>query len=1598
MTTRLVAVLYIVGMAVGLVPFTAMAQDKLLQDTLLTQFSVEDLVKIRKMLARERDKLLREQEKIRQRGVDVTREFLGKTKEENANQDKILIRVAEYYIEEEELDFDRRYQEYEKQYEQYEKLLKAYENGQLKAPPAEPAPPRRNYEKAIAIYDLIIRNFPESDLVDDAYYNKAYLLEEMEEVEAARQIFQTIIDEFPESPYAPEAYMKLAESYFYPEPGDDMAKTIVKLNKAIQLYKNVLQYKDSPRYDEALYKLGWSYYRLAGENPEYYTDAILYFLAVVKDIEKLKDLDPTGKLVRTDVKPEALEFIAASFVDSVYSKSGVTNARRFLERMGMPEFGIKILENMGDRYAKITRWQRAIEAYSTLLDMYPDYAYGPRIQKKIADAYIASGQEDRAFEERQALFERYNPKSEWYAQLEQSDIPDRITALDEAYRITEEAFRANITYLYALASQKEENEEDARPLYEQFVDLCKSYLTNFPTDDNAYEINWALAFVLDTKLGRFEEAFTEYIRVSNDYLETAHQLDAAVNAINAADTLVKIALAKEEPPPQQAGSPVQPLIPEEKMLAEAYDNFIKLFPNSPETPSVLAAAGALYYNHRQYDLAKKYYKTMVTKFPKAQQKSIGLVSLMNSYFFLGQYKDAEIVAKKILVTPDMPEKQVEIARSRIGESIFKNGEKLEQEGKYLEAAKEYRRVFEDAAEYVTFVDQALFRSARNFEQAGEWNKAIETYEILLVNYPDSKLILPALNNIAADYKELEDYLNVAKTNERIFELFPGTPDAESALYNASLFYAKAEAWREAIRANNLYIQTYPNNPESKDLLFENAKYYLKLDDLASANRIYQKFATLYPNDPLTVEAFYNRGVYYFERARYDSAKIEFNKAIQKSNEFARAGRDPNLYYAAEANYKLGEILYKEYLAIELGAPQANLRAQLQRKKDKLEQVRAAFTEVIRLGSLRSFEAMYRIAEAYEKFADAIANQRLPENLTREQRLVEQDRVFKASVPAYERAVEEYKNVLINLPILAEKLDISLDTTRVEEAAQPAPRDTTGAVVQKEVEADSSTEVALKWFGRAKEKISQILYNVAERSSYFITEYLRTENPNTGIRALIFRDQVLVKLVAPQVQTAIDAHLKNIQVSEELGLENKYVEESKRKVLLTRNILAEEYQALFEQTAQLYSSSLPVLEDLIERGESAKTPDGMDYYDYQDTYLMQLIYSMNQFSKIAVNQYKATLEIAQKYNITNDARITTEQNLFNFGYEAGERMANLAKIPAEKSEFYLDKYDSTENENYQLGSTFFDDQAFELRGFSQEIFEYTYNISKEFEIENIWTQLILAKLVELDPATYAADLPREEFVIQSDSTWLTTTQYQPGWNYREFTGSGWEYARVIPVPPDSSVRLFDSLQIAPPAIWARHVTPAGAQPASGSPLNMEDRSLEEEAPEDTTGAGQVPPPTDSLSRVATGEAMDTVSTSVGGVVEPDTLTTYYRKQFTLSADPVAGWIAIGGDKAFNLYINDVYMIGVEQGGFRKSAVIPFETFSEFVKAGENLIAVSVTDFDGPPRYGLRFYMVLELLPGEATASIEKIRQRIRQQNIDLARFKKVAVLNRNRIVQ
>ena len=143
-----------------------------------------------------------------------------------------------------------------------------YEKGDLRELPVEP---QKELSSALNLYADVIEAYPASELVDDAFYNVGFILEEVGLSDSARVYYSKVITDFPASPLLPDVNMRLGEYYFNPPVND--------LWTAIEYYEKVLKYRSSPRYDEALYRLGWSYYRLSD-----YPRAIAYFTLLADDV------------------------------------------------------------------------------------------------------------------------------------------------------------------------------------------------------------------------------------------------------------------------------------------------------------------------------------------------------------------------------------------------------------------------------------------------------------------------------------------------------------------------------------------------------------------------------------------------------------------------------------------------------------------------------------------------------------------------------------------------------------------------------------------------------------------------------------------------------------------------------------------------------------------------------------------------------------------------------------------------------------------------------------------------------------------------------------------------------------------------------------------------------------------------------------------------------------------------------------------------------------------------------------------------------------------------------------------------------------------
>ncbi|MBD3225983.1 MAG: tetratricopeptide repeat protein [Caldithrix sp.] len=1556
-------------------------------DTLFKKMSIDELIEIRKHYDNKVGNYREREEKSRIKGMDWSESFLNEKTEQVKDRDKVYIRLAEYYIEEAYQDYNEKVDAHDQKYKEYEKQLARYDAGELEEEPEPPQFPVYDFTAAIDIYDRILNEYPSSEYADDAMYSKAWLLERMGEGKESRRIYQEIINKYPESRFAAESYMRLAEYFFAPrEDKTEEGQIIVELKKAIQLYKNVLKYKDSKRYDEALYKLGWSYYKLAVKDPKYYKDAIAYFMAVADDIKRARELDPRGKISNQLVRDEAIQYIGISFIDTAFARNGVDKAAYLLDRIGDRQYGPEIFEAMGQTYQSIDEQSKAIYAYRTLLDRYQSYNEAPVIQKNIVDALYSLGRDQEAYLARRNLYQDYAPGSDWYARMDTSSLRERVSYLDKAYDLSEAALRTNILLDLEKAEELQAEGQPSTEEYETFADHSRLYLELFPSDSNAYDINWSYAFMLDSRLGRFEEAFEEYIRVSNDYLETEHQHDAAVNAVAVADTLVDMKFGSEQDSVEVnianfAQLNPETLTPEESRLIEAYDNYIRLFPDGQYTPNFLAAAGGIYYNHKKFAEAKVYFQTLVKRFPGAEEKSLALRSIMDSYFALGKFKDSEVIAKRILNEASISESQKEFAQKRLGQAIFKNAEYMEEQGDFFAAANEYKRVFVESPDDPRLAEAALYNSGLNFEKVKDWVRAIETYDTLATIYPDSKYALPAMEKMAKAHTELEDFTGAASIYERIYTEFNNTENAEPALYNASYYYKKGEDWRNAIRVNNEYIEQYPDQSYSVDLFFSNAQLYLNLNEIDQANQIYAEFANQYPDDPRTVTAFYERGKYYQENDMPDRAKSEFNKAITRSETFRQEGKDPNAFIAGKASKELADILYEEFATIKLQPPQNNIDAQMTRMRNLLNELKQAYSKVLGFGSPSSFEATYNIARSYEKFAEIYANQELDESLDSDKKFVKKQEINQQAANLYERAAEEYKTVVEKLPDIADRLGVDMQPKLPEPTAAIDTLQQQEESISRASMVDSTRLLAVKYNEKAKDKISEMMYNEANLMSKNVYQAVQIEAPHQDpVKNIVYVRTVLNKVASPAIEKTIVAHVQNLQQSEELGLSNKYVEESKRQILLTSNILAEEIEQLAYKALQQHAKTRQEILNLVDKEYGAVNEDGYDYFAL-DNIANQMVDYTRLLSRDIINSYAKTLNVAQEYGIKNDLISRTQDHMLRYAIEITDTMQTLALSAQEKAEEFKTKFDETQNYNFDDASVFFENYYFNLTDFSREILDVAFSAREQFDIKGIWANKLLYKLIKLDPVTYSASIEKENVTIKSDESWVYSKTYDPQvWTGLDYDDSDWNNAAIVKKVNTNDP--FTNLDLAeqPHSIWFR-------QPSDT--LSVEDTLF-------TTDSLNADTALVRGTEIAQDSLMMPDTATVATAAEPaesDTIG-FFRKTFTLDGTPVSGKIYITADDDYRVYLNGEYLIDDPDNQFSVLDTLDYYTFEIAVNTGQNILAVDVEDKD-LTGMGLKVYGSVEILPADITSAAEE-KAKVQRVVVDPERLERINILNKNRI--
>lgn len=1495
-------------------------------DSLMDTYSVEEILKYREQYQDKIEGLREDKLKLREKGIRDAEDFI-KNNSDSKVLDKVLIRLAELYYEIAEDDYLEKMQE-------YDQLLEQWDRSERDSTLTEPV---KDFSKSLSLYQRLIDEFPHSELVDDAFYNRAFILEEKGAIDSALTMYRSLISEFQDSRYVPDALMRIGEYYFNPPRND--------IQQAIDYYKQILAFKDSPKYDEALYRLGWSYYRLSK-----FPEAVSYFTLLADDIERAKISDPNQKFSNPSLRDESLEYIGISFLDF----GGTEGAVRFLNNIGGREYGVEILKKIGDVYMyEKEMYDEAVEAYETLLKMYSDDAQAPEIQEKIVLCYRHKKDDMRAYVSREKLFNEYKPGSPWWQKHEDEKLRDKV------YQITERAMRDNINLLFQRAEYNRDYD-----LYLQAVNDSRKYLKSFPADSMTPLIHWNMALTMDTKLGQNDQAFEEYMKVCDLYWNSKYQRFASENAIALAkdavetDTSRKVITKIDDPKVLEKEGGLlsvleykrMELTDSERRLIRAYNNYIKLYPHEPETATILANAGAMFYNNNQFGEALRYFNTIVKHFPDSKEINYVKYTVMESYFGKHDFKSAEIVARRLKNVENLAPELLLKAQKRLAESIFLAAQTFSDSADHLQAGNEYLRVSREVPNS-EFADLSLFNAALEYDKAKEFSRAVETYSYLIETRGNSKYLLDAMNNLAIDYGELSEPKNAALTYEKLAGMATNSGQTHDALYNSSLYFVKAEEWEDAIRINSAFVEKFPESEDSDDLFYDIATYYLKLDELEKANTVYGDYAKKYPNSPRVVETYFHRGEYFEAKDELDRAIAEYRQAITKNEEFQKKNQQTNDYYAAESLFHLTRINHFKYRQVDFTLPLAKMDLDKKKKRDMLIEIVDGYTKIASFGTLRLYEATYYIGEAYEDFAASWVRQELPV-MEETRRIITQKEINETAAELYGKAEDTYKQSVKILTRLADDYEKSLMST------DSLGRPTLDNI--KIVREDSTLRVARKWVDRCKEKISESIYDAAELNLSTVNAFLSAPIPEglSSIAEMEYRRQILGKAIAPLIQNIIDAHIRNVRESWKLGLENQWVKLSRQKIITTSNLLADEYTNLANKSLELYRNTTVNFIAVVDQEETASR--ALDVVSLSDQ-MANLNDFSKAFAKVAVEMYLKTLQRAKEENIVDPTVAETKERMLSNLYQIIQHCDTIAVTAKFNRKKYEKLYKETKKTDYEEAFYTFEDNYYSCKENSKELLELGYQVAKDREISNSWATKILLALVQANPEKYSSLLnlqPKTDQYV-TNTTWNVGNSYAEDWVKTEFNASNWQFAQYV---EKSKTATRGSLT----PVWLNFIEQVNAMPNDPFAPNAMDSLAQTTASATIDSIGN----SDRNQFINQAQAQTNKNNRV-----------YFRKKFLVVGLPVASDIKLTVDDSYNLFLNGEYIAAFtnEDSAWQREH---FHQLSDNLVEGENTLAIECIDNDNT-RGGLVAIVNVKYLPGwydkkqqvQLETSDEKIKQNL-----------------------
>ena len=956
----------------------------------------------RRFLSENYDQAIRDLEVLERNERDAAiarfEEFVARYPDDPVFTPDAMFRLAELYYEKSNDDFDLASTVHR------EESKRAIAEG--RDPPREPL---KSYAPSIALYQTLITTFPDYKFADGTYYLLAYCLAEMAQGEEAQATYKLLIDRYPKSPFVAEAWVRLGDWHF-----DDVQAD--SLRKATEAFARMYDFPEHSLFARAIYKLGWTYYRMDDfpHAVESFTRLLDHYVAKAGG---------TGGKPGGDVWPEAVQYTAISFADETWG--GVDRAKAYFETIGHRAYEVEVFARLGDVYFDETKYGRAVEAYQHVLALAPLSPEAPKLHAKIVLAWSRDRQFEREAKERELFVRSYYEGSAWWER--NKGDPELVATVRE---LVERGLlrAASFHHQQAQTFKQEAKLEAAVSEYRVAARAYGDYLTRFPHSKQAYELSFNYADCLYNAL-EFDAAARVYGAVRDDPAADRYEGDSALSAIISWEgEIVRLQRSGELDDRKTLVSTDRR--ENEAVRAEAIpyayvhlvrdsDILLARFPAHPKGAAIAYKASEIFYRYGDFDEARCRFEEVVARWPASDVAPFSANLIIESYLTMKDWALVEETSARL--------QSSEVAKNP---KLYATLQKFKLGGRFNRAMQQMEaRSWEDAARLFLalvaeepkheFADKALYNAASCYEHARRFESALRLYERLAVEYPKAELADEALFRVGYNAENTYDFDKAVDRYLALVENYPQSKHRKDALYNAARSLENLQSYAKSAAAFARYAALYPDAEDAARTQFHAALVYEKMGDRKREVQALQEFVKRFAKakEPdLVVQAHLEIALAHRALGDEKGARAGYQDAV---TEFARRGLRPDqnaraAAAAAEAKFRLAEYDFDRYDRIMLPATTntKKLKTALQAKLGEAKKVAPQYDDVMRYRRPDwILAAFYRKAFLLERLAQTIYEAPVPPEFKKkgqeEYLAAYQDALAQAAQPFEDQAVGVY---------------------------------------------------------------------------------------------------------------------------------------------------------------------------------------------------------------------------------------------------------------------------------------------------------------------------------------------------------------------------------------------------------------------------------------------------------------------------------------------------------------------------------------------------------------------------------------------------------------